>query len=52
MKSKVELSPAAQEARKAYYREYYAKNRDRIQQKRAARWERKASQQAAADDAR
>ena len=47
---KVEMSEAAKAARSAYYRDYYAKNRDRIQQKRAERWERKAQEMAAARD--
>ena len=41
-KSKIGMSQAAREAQRAYHREYYAKNRERIQQQRAERWERKA----------
>lgn len=48
-KSKVGMSNTAIEARRAYYRAYYAQNRDRIQQKRAERWEQKVQQMKAAD---
>lgn len=42
--AKIQMSEAAKEARRAYDRDYYAKNKDRIQQKRADRWERKAKE--------
>ena len=42
----VTMSPAAREVQRAYNREYYAKNRERIQQKRAERWEKKAAEAA------
>ena len=38
------LSEAARQARNAAYRAYYAKNKDRIQQKRNERWERIAAE--------
>lgn len=45
MENKPKLSEAARQARNAAYRAYYAKNKDRIQQKRAERWERIAEEQ-------
>lgn len=48
-KSKIQMSEAAKELRRAYERDYYARNRERIQQQRAERWERKARELAAAE---
>ena len=42
---KIQMSEAAKAAKRAYERDYYAKNKDRIQQKRAERWERIAAGQ-------
>ncbi len=38
-----ELSEAAKQARKEYYRKYREKNRDRIRKKAIERWERIAA---------
>lgn len=48
-KPKIQMSEAAKELRRAYGRDYYARNRDRIRQQRADRWERKARELAAAE---
>lgn len=40
------LSSEAKAARNAYYREYRAKNRERIQENNKKYWERKAREQA------
>lgn len=45
---KIELSPAALEARRAYYREYRRRNPDRCQKWEANRWERLAAKNAQA----
>ena len=42
----VQLSQAALEARRKYQREYYARNRERMQAKQAAYWERQAAKEA------
>lgn len=47
-RKKISMSEAAKEARREYERNYYAKNRDRILQQRANRWERIAVKKAAA----
>lgn len=49
MNSEIKMSKTAREAQRAYNREYYAKNRERIQQKRAERWERMATEAANAN---
>ena len=36
------MTEAAKEARRLYYRSYYQKNRERIQENKAAYWERVA----------
>ena len=39
---KMELSEAAREARKAYNREYYARNKEAAKRRKIAYWERRA----------
>lgn len=39
----VEMSEEAKEARRAYQRQYYAKNREAMKQAKVAYWERKAA---------
>lgn len=41
-KGKMELSEAAREARKAYNREYYARNKEAAKRRKIAYWERRA----------
>ena len=41
-----EMSEAAKLARRQYNRDYYAKNKDRIQQQKAEYWARKAAEAA------
>lgn len=45
-KTKNELSAAARAAQRAYNREYYAKNRERLKRRKAEYWERKAREMA------
>lgn len=43
------MNDKAKEARRAYKREWNRRNRDKVKQAQARYWERKAAQQAAAD---
>lgn len=45
------MTEAAKEARRAYYRDYYQRTKERQKQKKAAYWERKAEAIAAAQKA-
>lgn len=42
----VQLSQEALEARRKYQREYYARNREKLQRQHAAYWERQAEREA------
>lgn len=42
MEQNINMSEAAKEAQRQYYREYRAKNKEKIKQNKASYWERKA----------